>query len=545
MKTLSRKHLYLLSALTSMLLWAGWPARGFPPLLLIAFCPLLLVEHYHKPTANSQRSTASFFGYAYFSMLLWNALTTWWVCNSTYVGGILAIVCNSFFMALVLTLFHFTKRKRGALTGYASLPIYWLAFEYIHLNWQLSWPWLTLGFGFSNYVALLQWYQYTGPLGGSLWIWLCNIAIFILIDLKWINKGTNYKVPLKYLVAAFAIIILPVGFSVIKYYSNPVKTTGKPVNVVVVQPNIDPYNEKFSGNFQEQLSKMFSLADTKVDSTTSYLVFPETALTDSEIWENSFQDNTSIRLVWAYLKKHPHLSLVTGAETYKAYIHNEKPPESARKFDAQDGYYDAYNTALQLDSSTTIQVYHKSKLVPGVEFMPFAKYLAPLAKLAFDLGGTSGTLGTQKEPSVFYSAYSKTTIAPAICYESIYGGYLGKYIQKGAQLIFIITNDGWWQNTPGYKQHLCYGAMLAAETGKQVVQCANTGISAIMDEKGDILQRTNWWEPAVLEASLIPNDNKTLYDEYGDYLGLYSSVLSVLLLCFLLANIVLYSIKRK
>lgn len=530
MKSLPRKYLYLLSISTGLLLSAGWPAHGFPLLLLVAFCPLLIVESsLSSHTSVITKPIASFFGYSYLAMLTWNILTTWWVCNSTIVGGIMAIVFNSLFMAIVLVLFHITKRRMGMLTGYASLIFYWLAFEYIHLNWQLSWPWLTLGFGFSNYVSLLQWYIFTGPLGGSLWILLCNTCITLLISRFAGKQAPGFKLA----GSISLLIIVPIILSLIMYKT--ISITGqKTVKVVVVQPNIDPYGEKFSGDFQEQLKKMFTLADTKVDSNTAYLIFPETALTDPDIWENNFQDNTSIQLIWKYLHSHPNLRLVTGAETYKAYENGEAHPESARQFTGGDGYYDAFNTALQLDSSKNIQVYHKCKLVPGVEFMPFAKLLAPLARIAFDLGGTSGTLGTQREPSVFYSPYSKTIVAPAICYESIYGAYIGKYIQKGAQLIFIVTNDGWWKNTPGYKQHLCYGAMLAAETRKETVQCANTGTSAIIDEKGDILEKTSWWEPAVIKASVHSSNILTFYALHGDYIGLYACFLSILFIVSIL-----------
>ena len=523
MNNLVRKHFYLLSLSTGLLLAAGWPAHGFPLLLLIAFCPLLIVE-----SALSKTKPAVFFGYAYLSMLIWNTLTTWWVCNSTVVGGIVAIAYNSLFMTLVLWLFHITKRRTNTSIGFFSLPVYWLTFEYIHLHWQLSWPWLTLGFGLSNYVSLLQWYTLTGPLGGSLWILLCNIFIFKLLS-GWLN---NEQQSLKKIIMTCLLIIIPIISSLV-IYNAKTNLEQKSVDVVVIQPNIDPYNEKFSGNFEEQVNKMLQLADTKVDSSTAYLIFPETALTDPDIWENNFKDNNSIQLLWRYLHAHPHLRLITGAETYKAYQNGEIPPESARLFTDDKGYYDAFNTALQLDSSRKIEVYHKCKLVPGVEFMPFAKLLAPLAKLAFDLGGTSGTLGTQKEPSVFYSPYSKTTIAPAICYESIYGDYIGKYIQKGAQLIFIITNDGWWKDTPGYKQHLCYGAMLAAETRKEVVQCANTGISAIINDKGTIIEKTAWWTPAVMKAALYPSDTVTFYALHGDYLGFYASIMSVLYIVYL------------
>ena len=439
MKNLSRRHLCLLSILSGLLLTIGWPAHGFPLFLLIGFSPLLIVEN-HLYTNRAKKTAFSFFGYAYLAMLIWNASTTWWVCNSTIVGGAMAIICNSFFMAFILMLFHKVRRKFGNITGYAFLPIFWLAFEYVHLNWQLSWPWLTLGFGFSNYVCLLQWYILTGPLGGTLWILLCNIAIFTLINRKWIIKDKPFS--LKLLTTVGSLVLVPILISLVMYWSYTPMNKQKALKVAVVQPNIDPYNEKFSGDFQAQLKKMFVLADTKVDSTTAYLIFPETALTDDNIWENRFDSNTSIRMVWRYMHEHPKSGLITGAETYKSYSKGEKAPESARKFDDDNGFYDAFNTALQFDTSKNIQVYHKSKLVPGVEFMPFAKYLAPLAKLAFSLGGTSGTLGTQKEPSVFYSPYTKTIVAPAICYESIYGAYIGKYIQKGSPTD-IYYNQRW------------------------------------------------------------------------------------------------------
>ncbi len=532
MKTLSRKHLYLHSLITGVVLWLGWPARGFPLLLLLGFVPILITEHYFY--TNKEKKTAfSFLWYAYVAMLLFNGLTTWWVCNSTIVGGLAAIICNSFFMAVVLLLFHTVKRRAGAVTGYASLPILWLAFEYIHLHWPLSWPWLTLGFGFSNYVSLIQWYTLTGPLGGSLWILLCNIAVFQVVKTKLFPESTSsLKKPVG---VALAVIITPILLSIFTYVTYPSPCKPITVSVVVVQPNIDPYNEKFNGSYQSQLEKMFALADTKVDSTTSYLIFPETALTDPDIVENSFNYNGTVKSIWAYMHKHPNLRLVTGAGTFRTYKKGDSIPESARNDDGQ-GYYDAYNTALQFDSSKNIQVYHKCKLVPGVEFMPFAKFLAPLAKIAFDLGGTSGTLGTQKEPSVFYSSYSKTNVAPAICYESIYGDYIGEFIKKGAQMIFIITNDGWWKDTPGYRQHLCYGAMLAVETRMETVQCANTGFSGIINARGDISQRTNWWEPAVIKAKLCPSNTITFYAQHGDYLGLYCSYLSLLLIAFILLN---------
>ena len=442
-------------------------------------------------------------------------------------------------MALVLVAFHYVRMKTNNITGYASFVILWIAFEYFHLNWQCSWPWLTLGNGFANHVEAVQWYEYTGVLGGSLWILVSNLLFFQLVKSLWLDvDGKAYRK--KSIIMVIAIVVIPISISFIIAFSYNSKTADKKryVQAVVVQPNIDPYNEKFSGDFKNQLDKMLALADTKVDSTTDYLIFPETALTDPDIWENNLEQNGSIQTLQKYLTKYPKLSIVTGASTWRNYNVGDNIPESARKYTGGDGFFDAYNTAFQLNNSSTLQLYHKSKLVPGVETMPFRKLLGPIADLAFSLGGTSGTLGTQKEPSVFYTPNGKNCVGTAICYESIYGEYIGQYVLKGAQLIFVITNDGWWGDTPGYKQHLAYARLRAIETRRSIARSANTGISEFIDEMGNVSEQTGWWVPAVIKTNLSLNRDITFYVKHGDYIGVLMSWLSAVLLVYVLGVII-------
>src|SRR5581483_4551246 len=184
------------------------------------------------------------------------------------------------------------------------------------------------------------------------------------------------------IIGTASLIIIPLFVSAFMPFD---KADGKKIRVVMVQPNIDPYSDKFNGDFQSQLKTMLVLADKDVDSTTDYLVFPETALTEN-IDENRWNESKSIQMLKDYLALHPHLSIVTGAESYKVYGKGETVPESAHKIQNSDQFFDDYNTGIELNYSTPIQVYHKCKLVPGVEVMPFQKFLAPLAKLAFDLG---------------------------------------------------------------------------------------------------------------------------------------------------------------
>jgi len=509
-----KKQLFLLSVLSGLLFAFSWPTYGFSPFLFIGFVPLLAVEKIIFQNPDRYKNIHVFF-YAYLAFIIWNVIATWWVVEASLVGGIIAMVCNTLLMSLVFMLFHITRKRTNEITGYFALVAYWISFEYIHLNWDLSWPWLTLGNGFSTSYKWIQWYEYTGVFGGGLWILIVNILVFIVLK-KIFFEHKNWKQQWKRMLFIIVIIITPIAFSLHRYYSY--QETKNPVNVTVVQPNVDPYSEKFSGDFQTQVKKMLALGKTKTDSTTDYLVFPETALTE-DIWEREFQNSISIGIIKSFLKNYPHLKIVIGATTNRVYNKGDTISATARKFRDADQYYDSYNTALQIDNTGKIQVYHKSKLVPGVEKMPFPSLMKPFEKLAINLGGTTGSLGIQKERSVFYASDNKAIIAPVVCYESIYGEYVGGYIRKGANLIFIITNDGWWGNTQGYKQHASYASLRAIETRRDIARSANTGTSCFLNQRGDISQATNWWQPAVIKGVVNTNSVITFYSEHGDYIA--------------------------
>ena len=121
-------------------------------------------------------------------------------------------------------------------------------------------------------------------------------------------------------------------------------------------------------------------------------------------------------------------------------------------------------------------------------------------------------------------------MAPVICYESIFGEYVTGYVQKGAELIFIITNDGWWKNTPGYKQHMSFARLRAIETRRSIARSANTGISCFINQRGDVSQPTGWWVDAAIKGTINANDEITFYVKYGDYIARISLFVSALLL---------------
>lgn len=512
----------LLALLSGILLSAAWGQFTFN--IFFALIPLLWIEHDFR-FCDVRFRKLKLFGLFYLAFLTWNLLTTWWIVNSTVFGAVMAIVCNSLFMAIVWLAFNGVARKLKSFYGFAALIAFWISFEFLHFNWELAWPWLALGNSLALRPNWIQWYEYTGVFGGSLWILLSNI--FLFLTLKNIREK---KSAIKFISITSAIIFLPLIFSFITY--NNYHDKGKPVRVVIVQPNVDPYHEKFNGTGALQLARILQLASTVADSTTDYIIAPETALPDG-VWEENFSADKNISTIHSFLTAFPRAAFVTGASTFYTYGEKEKRSATARKFKDADAYYDAYNTALQISQDTSVQVYHKSKLVPGVERMPYPTLLGFLDKYSIDLGGMSGSLGTQDDRSVFTHREHKA--APVICYESIFGDFLTGYVRNGAGMIFIVTNDGWWGNTPGHKQHLAYASICAIEFRKSIARSANTGISCTVNQRGDILNETKWWEEDVFSASILENDTVTFYAKHGDYIGivlLFASAIIILLRTF-------------
>ncbi len=517
-------ELLILSLVSGFLFWLGWPVKPFPFLLFLAIAPLFAIEEYIAQE-NFKHPGRTFYGYLYLATFIWNITTTWWVYNSTLVGAIFMLIANAALMTIPFVLFRLTKKSAGANWGYFGFVLYWITFEYIHLNWDISWPWLTLGNGFASFPEWVQWYEYTGVFGGTLWILLANLA-FYFVFLK-DRAIQNRQFRWRSFVLTLLCLLIPVIYSYIRYANY--ESQGIDKEVVVLQPNIDPFTEKFIGSenfipFEEQLEIFISLSEQKITSETRFLAWPETAF-DGIYNEETIADNPLIQRIKKFKAKYPKLVLITGMTTFILYDEPEEVTPTAR-YREDVGYFDVFNTAFYLDEDNNMAFYHKSKLVPGVEIMPYPQVIGFVSKLLFSLGGTSGGFGRQDERTVL-ETHEGIGIAPSICYESIYGDFMAEYIRNGANSIFIITNDGWWGNTPGHKQHLAYASLRAIEVRRSIARSANTGISAFINQRGDILQATEYWEQDIIRGNIQVSEQLTFYARYGDYIARTAAWLSV------------------
>lgn len=505
-----KKTVFLLSTISGLLLFAAWPVSVLTPLIFIAWIPLLMV-------ADQSKTASRFFGLAFWALLVWNTGTTWWMWNSTDVGTIAAIMFNSMLMTFPWW-GYFHLKKKGKKTGYISLIAFWMCFEYIHHNWQLSWPWLTLGNVFAVYPDTVQWYEYTGVQGGTLWVLLINVLLYeVWIDYQ--HKAVKRK-------KVWSTLLLFTFPLLIAFFVKPsVKNKDKGDNIVIIQPNIDPYGKFNAGTGAEQVQSLIHLSRQAIDSNTRMIIWPETAMSIAD-WQSNISNNLYYQPVFEFSREHPSISIVSGIETFKNYG-REKATPTARE--AGDGtYYDAFNAAVHICNGQVLSFYNKSKLVPGVESLPtFLNFLAPVFE---QFGGTTGGYGRSDAAAVFSTGNNSYIAAPIICYESVYGAYVGEYVQKGANVLTIMTNDGWWGNTPGHKQHLHYARLRAIETRKWVARSANTGISAVIDPSGSIRSSEPWNKMSAIKYAVPVVNGETLYVQWGDYLYQLASLISILLI---------------
>lgn len=503
------------------LAWTGW-CTGL--ILLVSFVPFFIIENYIFENSGKFTPNA-FFIHLLPGMFIFSILAIGWMRVASIMGAICVIAGLSFLMSFSLWIAHLVRVKAGNVSGFISLFTFWMAYEFISLNVNIVSPWLNLGNGLAKDIFFIQWYEVTGTAGGTLWILFSNLFLAIIL-IKTYKTGKGIA---PYLAIWLLWIIVPSLVSITRYYTiEQNQISGE--EVVIVQPNIDPYTQKFTIPFEEQLEKAIELAEVDVTDSTVWILTPETTV-DDPVNLDDLNNDKYIKMLQVLLNKYRNATIVTGLVSYRIYPHSsEAPTLSARRIDSSGKYYDHFNSAFKIDSSETIEFYNKSKLVPGIE-MQFANGPGRLiSRILPSLGGTKWGYGIQKDRSCFRRNGTNEKIAPIICYESVFGEYVTDYVKNGANMLFIITNDGWWRNTNGYNQHLSYASIRAIETRRQIARCGNTGISCTIDIKGKRITETKWWEKTVLKGKIFPETRITTYVRYGDFLLRFGTLLSVLIL---------------
>lgn len=527
----SNRQILSASLLSGVLMWLGFMQDYTFFAMFVAFVPMLWVEA-QLEQSKADKPYRLLLKYFFFSFFVWNLLSTWWIQNSSLWAGIFGNALNAFFMCIPWLAYALTKRLMSKRAAYLGIVAYWLSFEIGHLNWSLSWPWLTLGNSFANLPPLVQWYEYTGVFGGSLWILCVNLLFYEALQLYMQQQKADSPLRMQ-LLKALVWVLVPALFSVVLYMMHAVQTNQE-AEVVAVQPNYEPHHQKFNTPQNTQFEQFLRLSTSMLTPQTDYLLFPETSF--RQINAEELELARPVQAMQQFVADYPSLNAVMGISASIRYESGDIMPPNVFTYCNDDKsfcqYYDHHNAAIQINNNQqSIPYYKKSKLVPGAESMPFIGNIDFFKGLILDLGGAPGlSLGTQPYRAVFKS--KAATAGPLICYESVYGDYVTDYVKAGADLLFVLTNDGWWDNTAGHRQHMYLSSLRAIENRRYVVRSANSGISCFINSRGDIYQQTTYDKATAIRNKVYLHNTTTIYTLYGDLIGR----VSLLVTCWILVS---------
>ena len=511
----------ILCVLASVLLFSLPWLGGSALTLFVAFVPLLWIENDLAGKAGNGGRFRRFWPYPVLVFTLWWLATVWWVGFAAVIGVVAATVVGSVLMTTVFLIYHAVARRAPRPLAYTVLAAGWIAYEWLYLHGEISFPWLVLGNGFARNIRLVQWYEYTGVLGGSLWVLLVNLLVF---------EAWKRRRDAKAWIAPILAFVLPAAWSFGIYHTYE-ESSDRHATITIVQPNVDPYKEKFKLSSEQRSEMLVELMEQAPDSV-DFIVAPETAI-DERFMEKHLTDAPSVCRIREFIReRRPGATVVVGSLTYRPYESELTASPTARNSGSL--WYDVYNSALSLDTTDRIGIHRKAKLVIGVEMIPYYPLVKKLKFLVTDLGGISGQLGYGDVRKVFVSP-GGINAGPAICYEAVYGEYFTEFARNGAQVMFVISNDGWWNDTPGHRYLFAYSRLRAIETRRSIARSANTGQSGFIDQRGDVGETMFWAERGIRTATLNLNDRQTFYTRYGDAIGRIAGYVFVLSLLYFTA----------
>jgi apolipoprotein N-acyltransferase len=520
-KTWHRLVAVLLSVVLLSLGWFGLSGLS----LLVALVPLLIISEGYS---DSRRDWWRMCGWAALTFLLWNFATIWWVWNAAPIGVFTASIVGSFYNLCGVMVYHYTSKRASRALAYVLLVSVWIATEWAYNSAQvMTFPWLLLGHGFSTDIWAVQWYEYTGVFGGALWVLCSNVAIFEALRTRLRNR----------ILYAGAIVIMPVIISLSIYWGY--EPSSRSVQMSVVQPNIPCYDEERLEAGMMNPSKQVLGLMASVPEDTQYVLMPESMLAYLPYIGTIEESETEY---YAPMFKQLHggenrdMKLVVGASTMRNYG-DVAATDTARESD-YGYYYDLFNSALLINAEGDVeQIYHKQKLVIGVEAIPFRNFLK---NFEVDLGGVSGQLGWGEHHVVFDEGGAK--VGPAICYEGLYGNHFAGFAREGAEVMAVLSNDGWWGDTPGHRCLFDFCRLRAIESRRAIARSANTGISGFISPRGEIIgERLEWNERGVLTETVELRNDITFYMMYGDVIARVATFVAFLAFMYFMA----YRIKRR
>lgn len=510
---------FFIGLLSGFLLALSFPPYPFFPFAFIGLVPLLYV--FNSVKRRWLLTYLVFFVYHY--------ATNWWISSwqkdtdpYLFVSGFAVALVHPFFFMIPFALLNLIQKKYPRRISLWLFPFLWLAFEWFHSLGDLAYPWLTLGYT----QAYNHFWIQIADIGGvwllSFLIVLANVLILFFVEDVQENRLRKFgKIALnKYLVAFALVLIVPSVYGVFRSMDfDPSKLLKQQdvVKVGIVQPNINPWR-KWDTSPESQIAIHLKIQDSlkRANSDIDLFVWSETAVTFLSLDVNAYHDFSEF---YRFLER--KFAILTGFADFR-FLSSDEKPSFTTKFYLGDSSrpYNTYNSILLLNPDHSYQVYHKIRLTPFGEQIPYGEIFGfARSFLEWNVGISSWAKGNEQNNLRVKTQRKNFLVAPIICIESIYPGFCREFVHRGASLMVIITNDGWYDHTFGPLQHYLIATFRAIENRRFIVRCANTGISGFICPNGESLARAPQYRQIGIAENVPLLSNQTIYTLYGDWIA--------------------------
>jgi apolipoprotein N-acyltransferase len=491
-------RLYIAAIVAGITLGLAWIVS--PLFAFVGFMPMLFLAQ-----------QTSFWQYArlcYVFFLSWNLVAASWIPQIDFEAGTVMMIVVPVLMSVPM-LWSFQQKKPYL------FAISWIAFEYLQYQWEFLWSWLTLGNCLANLPDAIQWYEFTGTLGGSAWIWVGNILIFQAIR----QARASVRLTSIYLLG-FASSF-GVAFGVGAILALPTPNDKQDLQVLILQPNINPKTEKFKKlKPLEQAQILTRMIDSAITKQTDLVILPEAIL--GKRFEMSGLFHVGNYKEWDTLKncfdKYPNTSFVFGMNMHR-WVHGAERAHYTAHKENEHSYRKIYNVALLYQKWQPKKYHYKMKRVPSSEYTPLPNFMKPLIpEISLNITPASTPRLLENKTGL--------KIGTLICYESTYGEYVTNMTRLGAQILAIITEDGYWNGTAEPAQHFAIDRLRAIENRRVILRSSSMGYSCLIDRQGKAHYTTPENKRAVisLKTTIDRSPSHTFYSIWGDWIGFLACI---------------------
>jgi len=496
-RTQNSKLAIVLPIASGILLILCQPPVSLFPLAFVALIPLLYAmktySYRHPFIPGFITGIVAFVGLIYWVVVAMNTYGGIDIFTSTLILLLFVLYLSLYIGCYTATIS--AMEKRMSIPIYLSAPIVWALLEYLRGVALTGFPWSFLAHSQHNFLAFIQVASITGTYFISFLIAAINCIVFFVLLKKTISKV--------YIIVILIMAAASVIYGLVRLQA---LQEGK-LTTAIVQGNIRQ-DVKWDNNFKLKTIQVYYQNTLKNGGNVDFVVWPETAL--PLVFNEEVYINQHIKALPPMVNSHLLFGTIWKDRNGKLY-----------------------NSSYVIGKNGDVNgIYNKTHLVPFGEYTPLVRYLPFLQKITAQGAGFAS--GEGHDPII--TSLGKVGIL--ICYEGVFPYITNATVARGAQFLVNLTNDAWYERTSAAYQHLAFYVFRAVETDRYVLRAANTGISAIIDPRGNITAKTPIFEERVLKGNFGLRDNVTFYVSHGDYFILISFL-------FLLAIITFQTFRRK